>query len=86
MGRNVEFIASFGGLHEKHAVQRGVLGTNSAFALGPRKTTKNSGYRIKCQTAIQNSVALDGNPEPDLIRTCWHHCTPKRDIGICNMA
>jgi hypothetical protein len=26
MGRNVEFIVSFGGLHEKHAVQRGVLG------------------------------------------------------------
>jgi hypothetical protein len=37
LGRNVEFevIVSFGGLH---AVQRAVLGTNSAFALGPRKT------------------------------------------------
>jgi hypothetical protein len=32
MGRNVEVIVSFGGLHEKHAVQRGVLDTNSAFA------------------------------------------------------
>jgi hypothetical protein len=31
MGREVEVIVSFGGLHEKHAVQRGVLGTNSAF-------------------------------------------------------
>jgi hypothetical protein len=41
MGRNVEVIVSFGGLHEKHAVQRGILGTNSAFAQGPRKTTKN---------------------------------------------
>jgi hypothetical protein len=43
LGRNVEVkvIVSFGGLHEKHAVQRGVLGTNSAFALGPRKSTKN---------------------------------------------
>jgi hypothetical protein len=25
----------------KHAVQRGILGTNSAFAVGPRKTTEN---------------------------------------------
>jgi hypothetical protein len=25
----------------KHAVQRGILGTNSAFGLGPRKTTEN---------------------------------------------
>jgi hypothetical protein len=25
MGREVEVIVSFGGLHEKHAVQRGVL-------------------------------------------------------------
>jgi hypothetical protein len=25
MGRNVEVIVSFGGLHEKHAVQRGVF-------------------------------------------------------------
>jgi hypothetical protein len=41
MGREVEVIVSFGGLHEKHAVQRGVLGTNSAFAQGPKKTTKN---------------------------------------------
>jgi hypothetical protein len=41
MGRKVEVIVSCGGLHEKHAVQRGVLGTNSAFAQGPRKTTKN---------------------------------------------
>jgi hypothetical protein len=32
MGRNVEVIVSFGGLHEKHAVQRGVLGTNSEYA------------------------------------------------------
>jgi hypothetical protein len=39
MRRNVEVNVSFGGLHEKHAVQRGVLGTNSAFAQGPRKTT-----------------------------------------------
>jgi hypothetical protein len=31
----------------KHAVQRGILGTNSAFALGPRKTTKNFD-RIDC--------------------------------------
>jgi hypothetical protein len=30
-----------GGLHVKHAVQRGILGTNSAFALGPRNTTGN---------------------------------------------
>jgi hypothetical protein len=29
------------GLHVKHAVQRGILGTNSAFALGPSKTTEN---------------------------------------------
>jgi hypothetical protein len=41
LGRNVEVMVSFAGLHEKHAVQRGVLGTNSAFALGPRKPTKN---------------------------------------------
>jgi hypothetical protein len=30
-----------GGLHAKHAVQRCILSTNSAFALGPRKTTEN---------------------------------------------
>jgi hypothetical protein len=30
-----------GGLHVKHAVQRGILGTSSAFALGSRKTTEN---------------------------------------------
>jgi hypothetical protein len=30
-----------GGLHVKHAEQRGILGTNSAFALEPRKTTEN---------------------------------------------
>jgi hypothetical protein len=29
-----------GGLHVKHAVKRGILGTNSAFVLGPRKTTE----------------------------------------------
>jgi hypothetical protein len=34
-------ILPFGGLHMKHAVQRGILGTNSAFALGQRKTTEN---------------------------------------------
>jgi hypothetical protein len=31
----------FGGLHMKYAVQRGILDTNSAFALGPRKTTES---------------------------------------------
>jgi hypothetical protein len=30
-----------GGLYVKYAVQRGILGTNSAFAVGPRKTTEN---------------------------------------------
>jgi hypothetical protein len=30
----------FGELHVKHAMQRGILGTNPAFALGPRKTTE----------------------------------------------
>jgi hypothetical protein len=30
-----------GGLHVKHAVQRGILATNSAFVLGPRKTTES---------------------------------------------
>jgi hypothetical protein len=30
-----------GGLHVKQAVQRGNLGTNSEFALGPRKTTES---------------------------------------------
>jgi hypothetical protein len=29
------------GLHVKQPVQRGNLGTNSAFAPGPRKTTEN---------------------------------------------
>jgi hypothetical protein len=40
MAKNFEKLI-FGGLHEKHAVQRGILITNSAFALGPRKTTEN---------------------------------------------
>jgi hypothetical protein len=31
----------FGRLHVKHAVQRELLDTNSAFALGPRETTEN---------------------------------------------
>jgi hypothetical protein len=40
MAKNFEKLI-FGGLHEKHAVQRGIWCTNSAFALGPRKTTEN---------------------------------------------
>jgi hypothetical protein len=37
MAKNFEKLI-FGGLHEKHAVQRGIW---AAFALGPRKTTEN---------------------------------------------
>jgi hypothetical protein len=37
----VTFELTLGGLHVKHAVQRGILGTNSVFALGPRKNTEN---------------------------------------------
>jgi hypothetical protein len=37
----VTFELTLGGLYVKHAVQCGILGTNSAFALGPRKTTEN---------------------------------------------
>jgi hypothetical protein len=36
------FLLPLGGLHVKHAVQRGICsGTNSAFALGPTLTTEN---------------------------------------------
>jgi hypothetical protein len=34
-------MLQFEGLHVKHEVQCGILGTNSAFALGPRKTAEN---------------------------------------------
>jgi hypothetical protein len=34
-------MSSLGGLHVKHALQCGIFGTNSAFVLGPRKTTEN---------------------------------------------
>jgi hypothetical protein len=36
-----KFNQMLGGLHEKLAVQRGILGPKSASALGPRKATKN---------------------------------------------
>jgi hypothetical protein len=29
-----------GGLHGKHAVQRGIFGANSAFAVGPKKNSR----------------------------------------------
>jgi hypothetical protein len=35
------FMLTSGGLRVKHVVQRGILGTSTAFALGPRKTTEN---------------------------------------------
>jgi len=35
-GENFEVNAG-GELHGKHAVQRGIFGTNSAFVVGPRK-------------------------------------------------
>jgi hypothetical protein len=34
------FLLPLGGLHVKYAVKRGIFGTNSAFVLGSRKTTK----------------------------------------------
>jgi hypothetical protein len=33
------FMLRLGGLHVKHAMQLGILGTTSAFAIGPRKST-----------------------------------------------
>jgi hypothetical protein len=36
-------MLAFGGLHVKHAVQRGILDKNSAFAPGSRKTAENHG-------------------------------------------
>jgi hypothetical protein len=60
LGRTVAVIISFVGLLEKHAVQRGVLGTNSAFALGPRKTTKNLDQVGRSQDLL-SSVALRSN-------------------------
>jgi hypothetical protein len=62
MGREVEVIVSFGGLHEKHAVQRGVLGTNSAFAQGPRKTTKNLDQVGRSQDLPEANCLLDSRP------------------------
>jgi hypothetical protein len=47
------FMLPFGGLHVKHAVQRGILGTNLAFALGPRKTTENF-YRVGLSQDFQD--------------------------------
>jgi hypothetical protein len=35
------FHVTLGGICVKHAMQRGILSTNSAFALGPRKTAEN---------------------------------------------
>jgi hypothetical protein len=35
---NLILMLPFGVRHVKHAVQRGILVTNSTFALGPRKT------------------------------------------------
>jgi hypothetical protein len=47
MGRNVEVIVSFGGLHEKHAVQRGVLGTNSALRINRKLSFRRHGPHRK---------------------------------------
>jgi hypothetical protein len=49
MRRNVEVVVSFGGLHEKHAVQRGVLGTNQG---KPRKTLINTSQETHYELSI----------------------------------
>jgi hypothetical protein len=61
MGRNVEVIVSFGGLHEKHAVQRGVLGTNSdavrTFPTSAERSTyrlENHGFGELCPSCTQS--------------------------------
>jgi hypothetical protein len=38
-----------GGLHEKHVVALGKLGTTSAFAFRPRETKKNLKNQEKCK-------------------------------------
>jgi hypothetical protein len=56
MGRNVEVIVSFGGLHEKHAVQRR-LQTRVRATLGTR-TCRRTRKRLSIETKYRNRLDL----------------------------
>jgi hypothetical protein len=56
-------ILTLGGLHERHAMQHGILGTNSAFALGPRKTTENIDRFGRSQDLPDAYCLLASSPE-----------------------
>jgi hypothetical protein len=69
-----------GGLHVKHAVQRGILDTNSAFALGPRKTTENL-----LTTHIVNLlyISLTRTAHKKSLQVyCWKQCLPSCLLAI----